>query len=252
MILDNFAQWFVSNALFPERIRQSQPKGRTQGNMRIGLYWKSRPVVNTANMEMKFDSGLWVKTILSPWVRISHRTNKYEADSNHNNTEVFANPHEDQTPKTSIKVVAARSKAKAKPQKRELVDTPIIIPMHERRWIDSEPSEQTLSAYEVWKKVISLLRHNQSVHREEFHFEINSHKYSIGQMSVGKLVWLHEEVLKRRYQYCSDNSRTILYFRALQGHSGLNFIGPSSPDNGLFHHIYHIGCPFNLHSIINN
>ena len=57
---------------------------------------------------------------------------------------------------------------------------------------------------------------------------------------------------KRRYQYCSDNSGTILYLRALQGHSGRNLIDPLLQDNviiqrGLFHHIYHIGCAFNLH-----
>ena len=62
---------------------------------------------------------------------------------------------------------------------------------------------------------------------------------------------------KRRYQYCSDNSGTILYLRALQGHSGSNLIDPTLQDNvvigtGIFHYIYHIGCAFNLHSIINN
>ena len=39
--------------------------------------------------------------------------------------------------------------------------------MHERRWIDIEPSEQTLAAYDLSKKVISLLRHNQTVQRED-------------------------------------------------------------------------------------
>ena len=70
------------------------------------------------------------------WVRISYVTNKYVIDSNQNNTEIPADSQEDQVPQTSIKVVAARSKAKAKPQKREPVDTPTIIAMHERRWID--------------------------------------------------------------------------------------------------------------------
>ena len=32
---------------------------------------------------------------------------------------------------------------------------------------------------------------------------------------------------KRRYQYCSDNSGTILDLRALQGHSGRNLIDPT-------------------------
>ena len=62
---------------------------------------------------------------------------------------------------------------------------------------------------------------------------------------------------KRRYQYCSDVSGTVVYLRALQGHSGRSLIDPLLEDNviiqsGLFHHIYHIGCSFNLHSIINN
>ena len=62
---------------------------------------------------------------------------------------------------------------------------------------------------------------------------------------------------KRRYQYCTDDSGTIVYLRALQGHSGRNLIDPSLQDNvviqsGFFQHIYHIGCAFNLHSIINN
>ena len=62
---------------------------------------------------------------------------------------------------------------------------------------------------------------------------------------------------KRRYQYCTDVTGTIVYFRALQGHSGRNLIHLSLQDHVViqsefFHHIYHIGCAFNLHSIINN
>ena len=62
---------------------------------------------------------------------------------------------------------------------------------------------------------------------------------------------------KRRFQYCTDDSGIIIYFRALQGHSGRNLIDPSLQDNvvipsGFFQYIYHIGCGFNLHSIINS
>ena len=53
------------------------------------------------------------------WVRISYGTIKYVVDSNQDNTEIPADPQEDQVPQTSIKVVAARSKAKAKPQPRD-------------------------------------------------------------------------------------------------------------------------------------
>ena len=39
--------------------------------------------------------------------------------------------------------------------------------MNERKWIDIEPGESSLSAYEISKKVTFLLRHSQQVHREE-------------------------------------------------------------------------------------
>ena len=62
---------------------------------------------------------------------------------------------------------------------------------------------------------------------------------------------------KRRYQYCTDISGTNIYFRPLQEHSGRNLIDPSVQDNviiqsGFFQQISHVGCAFNLHSVINN
>ena len=48
---------------------------------------------------------------------------------------------------------------------------------------------------------------------------------------------------KKRFQYCTDSSGTILYLRALQGHSGRNLIDSSLQDNvvipdGFFKYIY--------------
>ena len=88
-------------------------------------------------------------------------------------------------------------------------------------------------------------------------FRVNSHKFLTGLTIVGKHAWLQEEESKRRYQYCTDGSGIIVYLLALQGHSGRNLIDPSLQDNVViqsefFHNIYHIGCAFNLHSIINN
>ena len=180
----------------------SQPKGWIQGNMRIGLVLE----VTTSVQYYKYGIELRIWSVGQDdsqfWVRISCGTNKYVIDSNHNNTEILADPHEDQTPQTIIKVVAARSKAKAKPQQREPVDTTTTIPMHERRWIDIDPSEPTVAAYDVSKKEISLLRHNQTVsgkRMEQFNsgelnfiFEIILHKYCIGLVSVGNLVWQQE------------------------------------------------------------
>ena len=75
-------------------------------------------------------------------------------DSNHNNTEVPADLPEEQASQSIVKVFAARSKAEAKPQRRESVDLSSIIPMDERKWIDIEPGESSFSAYEISKKVI--------------------------------------------------------------------------------------------------
>ena len=43
-----------------------------------------------------------------------------------------------------MKDFACRSKAKAKPQRREPVNSPSIIPMNERKWIDIEPGNSSL------------------------------------------------------------------------------------------------------------
>ena len=191
----------------------------------------------------------------------------YVVDSNQNNTEIPADPKEDQVPQTSIKVVAARSKAKAKPQPIVLVGTTATIPIHERRWIDIEPSEQNLASHDLSKKVINLLRHNQTLQREEngaiefykIKFYLRNHHSQVQHWSDDrwKACLAAGGGSKRRYQYCSDNSGTILYLRALQGHSGSNLIDPTLQDNvvigtGIFHYIYHVGCAFHLHSIINN
>ena len=201
------------------------------------------------------------------WVRISHGTNKYVVDSNYNNTEVPADVPEEQASQSSVKVIAARSKAKSKPQKRETVELPSTTSMNERKWIHIEPSEPSLAAYEVLKKVINLLRHCQTIQREDdgamqfwrikFHLRNQFSQISCWSDDRWKACLAAGGGSKRRDQYCSDNSGRILYLRALQGHSGSNLIDPTLKDNvvigsGTFHYIYHIGCAFNLHSIINN
>ena len=83
------------------------------------------------------------------WVRISYGTIKYVVDSIQDNTEIPVDPEEERVPQTSIKVVAATSKAKAKARPRVLLETTATIRIHERRWIDIEPSEQNLASYDL-------------------------------------------------------------------------------------------------------
>ena len=80
------------------------------------------------------------------WVRISHGSNKFVIDSNNNDTEILEDLPEGQALQLKVKDFACRSKAKAKPQRREPVDySPSIIPMNERKWIDIEPGNSSLS-----------------------------------------------------------------------------------------------------------
>ena len=97
----------------------SQPRGWIQGDMRIG------PVLEVTTSYMHGKHGIEVR-ILSvnddhsqSWVRIPYGTVTYVIDSNHNNTEIPADPHEAQTSQTSVKVIAGRSKSKSKTTKRE-------------------------------------------------------------------------------------------------------------------------------------
>ena len=110
--------------------------------------------------------------------------------------------------------------------------------MNARNWIDIEPGKHSLSAYEVSKKVIHLLRHSQQVQRE---VDGAVHLWRIKENLQSQFPqiphWSDDRWksclaaggggAKRIYQYCTDDSGIIVYFRALDGHSGRNLIDPS-------------------------
>ena len=119
--------------ILPRNDGPSQPKEWIQGNTKIG------PVLEVTTSYLYGKHGIEIriwslrKDKSHTWVRISHGSNKFEIDS-HYNTEIPADLPEQQASQTIVKVFAARSKAKAKPQRRELVDVPSIIP--ERKKVD--------------------------------------------------------------------------------------------------------------------
>ena len=135
----------------PRDVKASQPKGWIRGNMRIG------PVLEVKTSFQHFKYGIEVriesvnKDNSHSWVRISYGTVKYVNDSIEDDTENPADPQEEQIPQASTSVVAARSKAKAKPQPTESIGT-TTIPLCERKWIDIEPSKQELESYDLSKK----------------------------------------------------------------------------------------------------
>ena len=244
----------------------SEAKGWIQGNTRIGPILE----VTTSFQHFKFGVEVRIQSVnednSQSWVRISYGTIRYVNNYIKYNTQSFASPHEEEAERASSEVIAARSKAKAKPQPRESSGT-MTIPFNERIWIDIVPSKQDFDSHILSKRVINLLRHNQKVHREQdgavqfYKIKFHIRDYSLSTQNWSDNRWLACLAAgggpKRRYQYCSNHLGTILYLRALQGHSGNNLIHPTLLDNvvigsGIFHYIYHIGCTFNLHSIINN
>ena len=223
------------------RIHHNQKDGFRE-TQELDPYWKSRPVICTVNMELKSESGLWEKVILNLGSEfLMDQINSWLIQTT-TTQNVPADLPEEQASQSIVKVFAARSKAKAKPQRREPVDVPSIIPMNERKWIEIEPGESSFSTYEISKKVINLLRHSQTIQREndgavQFWRIKNYLRNQFPQVQY----WSDDRWkaclaaggggAKRRYQYCTDVSGTTIYFRALQRHSGRNLIDLSFQDN---------------------
>ena len=131
---------------------------------------------------------------------------KFVMDLNNNDAEIPEDQLEEYALKLSARDFACRSKAKAKPQRREVAgSSPRIVPMERRNWIDIEPGKYSFSEYEVSKKVTFLPRHSQQMHREEdgaMHFwRIKEHLQNqfpspnlfVGLTIDGQHVWQQEE-----------------------------------------------------------
>ena len=231
----------------------------------MDLYWKSRPVFSTSSTELKFEYNSMNQDDSHSWVRISYGTVKYVNDIFCTTIQTFLQIHKKRKVYQQAQVwLQPGHKEKAKPQPRESTGT-TTRPLCERKWIDIEPSKQDLESYDLSKKVINLLLHNQALHREEdgaiqcykIKFHLRDHHSQIQNWSDDrwKACLAAGGGSKRRYQYCSDNLGSIIYLRALQRHSGSNLIDPALQDNvligpGIFPYIYHVRSNFNLHLII--
>ena len=244
----------------------SEAKGWIQGNTRIGPILE----VTTSFQHFKFGVEVRIQSMKEDnshsWVRISYGTIRYVNNYIKYNTQSLASPQEEEAVLASSEVIAARSKAKAKPQPRESSGT-TTIPFGERIWIDIVPSKQDFDSHNLSKRVINLLRHNQKVHREQDGaVQFYKIKSLMRDCSLSTQNWSDNRWLaclaggggpKRRYQYCSDSMGSIIYLRALQGHSGDSIIDLAMQDHvlispGIFPYIYHVGSNFNISSILSN
>ena len=152
----------------PREEESSQPKGWIQGNTKIG------PVLEVATSYLHGKFGVEIRIWsfsrdnTHSWVRISHGSNRCVMNLNNNETETPEDQLGENALQLDAKDFACRSKAKAKPQRREPAgSSPRTVPIVKRTWTDIEPGKYSFSDYEVSKKVTYLLRHSQHVHRED-------------------------------------------------------------------------------------
>ena len=129
----------------PREDEASQPKGWIQGDTKIGPELE----VATCCLHGKngLEIGIWSLNgdNTHSWVRISHGSNKFMMNLNNNDTEIPEDQLEDQALQLDAKDLVNRSKAKAKPQRKEPVGSSSRITLVERRnWIDIEPGKYSL------------------------------------------------------------------------------------------------------------
>ena len=243
----------------------SEAKGWIQGNTIIGPILE----VTTSFQHFKFGAEVRIQSVKEDnsqsWVRISYGTIRYVNNYIKYNTQSLASPYEEKAEPASSEVIAARSKAKAKPQPRESSGT-TTISFNERIWVDIVPSKQDFDSYKLSKRVINL-RHNRNVNRERdgavqfYKIKFLMRDYSLSTQNWSDNRWLACLAAgggpKRRYQYCSDYLGSIIYLRALQGHSGDSIIDLAMQDHvlitpGIFPYVHHVGSKFNIPSILSN
>ena len=158
--------------------------------------------------------------------------------------------------------------AKARPRPTPtLTLSSVSIPNNKGKWIDIKPVIFNQGCFGMSKLMIKLLRHDNSVHREEDGAVRFDDVASIVRSEIdGTSHWSMRAWIsflakgggqKKRFQYClnPNSSEHFLYFRAIQGHSGGTLVDPTLPNNVLLpddfaEYICHVGNAHDMHSII--
>ena len=116
-------QWLVVNTLFQEKKQHHNRKDGYKGTPKIG------PVLEVRTSYLHGKHGVEIRIMslsrdnTHSWVRISHGSNKFVMDLNNNDSEILEDQLGEQALQLSVKDFAYRSKAKEKPQRRELADS---------------------------------------------------------------------------------------------------------------------------------
>ena len=126
----NFMQWRVVNTLFQEMKKHHNQKDGSKETPKLGPYWKLQPVACMVSTELR--SGIWSlnRNNYHSWIGISHGSNSFVMNLNNNETEIPEDQLEEYALKLDAKDFSCRSKAKAKPQRRELAgSSPRTVPI---------------------------------------------------------------------------------------------------------------------------
>ena len=157
------------------------------------------------------------------------------------------------------------AKAKSRPMPT-MTPSPISILVRERKWIDINPERFRQDCFTVSKAIIRLLRHDPSIPREDdgavrFDDIMDKSKAKFDGTSQWSINDLMTSLAsgggpKKRFQHClnPNSSKHFLYFRAIQGHSGGNFVDPAMcktmygyPED-FSEYICHVGNVSEIHS----
>ena len=142
---NNSLRRLVVNTLFQEVTNHHNQKDGFRETWELDLYWKIRPVVCTANMELKLESGLWVKTTLNPGSEfLMGRINSWLIRTT--TTQKFLHIYlKKKRHNWRWRVLQPDQRQKQNHERREPVGLPSIVPMNERKWINIEPGDSSLS-----------------------------------------------------------------------------------------------------------
>ena len=177
----------------PRDNQASQPKGWIQGNMRIGPVLE----VTTSFQHFKYGIEIRIKSVNQDdshsWVRISYGTVKYVTYSIEDNTENPADPQEEESPKTSQrqKQNLNRGNLLGRQQLSQYIKEDGLTLSHPSKISIRTISRRMLSIFfDTIKRYFVKVMEQLNFARSSFIFEIILHKYRIGLMIDGKLVWL--------------------------------------------------------------
>ena len=136
--------------------KSSHVRGWIRGNTKIG------PVldVKVCHHQGRYGVEIMIEFIFRDrtvsWVRIVNGINKYLTETSE---EILVTSVEN---RGTGKLVA-----KAKPRPMPTLTLSLVSIPHQRKWIDVEPGNFSQGCFEVSKFTIRLLRHDDTVHRED-------------------------------------------------------------------------------------